>query len=190
MSIVLYLGGNLKEYEEKSKEIIKQSIGDGRFRCELCLHPMTRHSSYMRGIKETGQEIEITMVWCRACREYHALLPDFLLANKHYSGNEIESVIIDSATEAVSHIDTTASESTIRRWINQIGEKVKQAVGILKLLFGRSGKALSEIAIDPGPCYSELEQVLEMAPSSIKCSGNKLGIANMWLSTNGQPAFI
>jgi hypothetical protein len=190
MPIILYLGGNLKEYEKKSEGIIRGHISEGCFRCEQCLKPMARHSSYMHEIKETGQRIEITIVWCRACKKWHALLPDFLMPNKHYSGNEIESVIIDSATEPVSHIDTTASESTVRRWIKQIGEKIKQAVGILKLLFGRSGQAVSEIAIDPGPCYSELEQLLEMAPSPIKYSGNKLGMANIWLGANDLPAFI
>jgi len=190
MPIVLYLGADIKEYGLKSEEIIKQGINEGRYRCELCLRPMTRHSIYTREIKETGEKIRITMVWCRGCEEWHALLPDFLLPNKHYSGNEIESVIIDSATEPVSHIDTMASESTVRRWVKQVCEKVKQAVGILKLLFGRKGQAVSEIAIDPGPCYSELEQVLEMAPSSIKCSGNKLGMANIWLGANVPPAFI
>jgi hypothetical protein len=113
-----------------------------------------------------------------------------LLPHKHYSGNEIEGVIIDSATEPAILIETAASESTVRRWIKQIGEMIKRAVGILKLLFGRNGQAVSEIAIDPGPCYGELEQILEMAPSCIKCSGNKLGLANMWLGTNAMPIYI
>jgi hypothetical protein len=190
MPIVLYLGGNLKEYEEKSEGIIKQGISEGRFRCELCLCPMARHSSYMRGIKGTGQKIKITMVWCSKCRGWRALLPDFLLAYKHYSGNEIESVIIDSATERASHIETEASEPTVRRWIKQVGGRIRLAVSKLKLLFGREGRAASEIAIDPGPCYSELEQVLEKAPSAIKCSGNKLGMAIIWLVICGTPAFI
>jgi len=113
-----------------------------------------------------------------------------LLSNKHYSGNEIEGVIIDSATEHVSRIETAASESTVRRWIKQVGTRIRQAVGILKLLFGCEGKAISEIAIDPGPCYSELEQVLEKAPYDVKFSGNKLGMANIWLGTNDMLAFI
>jgi len=190
MSIVMYLGGNIKEYKNKNKEIIKRAISEGDIRCELCLRRMRRHSSYTRLIKETGEEIEITMVWCRKCRKWHALLPDFLLPNKHYSGNEIEGVIIDSATEAALQIETKASESTVRRWIEQVGGRIERAVGILKLLFGQAGQAVSEIAIDPGPCYSELEQILEMAPSPIKCSGNKLGMANIWLGANGLPAFI
>jgi hypothetical protein len=183
MTIVLFLGRNVKEYESKSEAIIKRYISEGAFRCEQCLQPMKQHSSYGREIKKTGQSIKIIMVWCRKCNNWHALLPDFLLPHKHYSGNEIEGVIIDSATEPVSQIDTEASESTVRRWINQTGEKIKQAVSILKYLFMQAGRAVSEATIDPGPVYSELEQVLEMAPSAVKYSGNKLGLANIWLGT-------
>ena len=184
MSIVLHLGRDVKEYSEKSKEIILQAISEGRFRCEFCLQPMVRHSNYERGIKETGQKVTITMVWCKACKKYHALLPDFLLPRKHYSGNEIESVIIDGGSLPVNQIDTEASEPTVRRWIQQIGERIKRAIGILKYLFGRAGQAVGEVAIDAGHCYSELEQLLEMAPQEVRYSGNKLGLANIWLGTN------
>jgi hypothetical protein len=141
-------------------------------------------------IKETGAQITIIVVWCSKCRVWHALLPDFLLPYKHYSGNEIESVIIDSAEEPIDHIETAASESTVRRWIKQIGTRITQAIGILKYLFRRSGHVVSEVAIDTGPGYSELEQILEMAPSSEKFSGNKLGLANIWLGTNAIAVYI
>ena len=111
-------------------------------------------------------------------------MPDFLLQNKHYSGNEIEGVIIDSATTPIKLIETQASEATIHRWIKQIGERIEQAVSILKYLFGQAGQAISELIIDAGTCFGELEQILQMAPLSVKCSGNKLGLANIWLGTN------
>jgi len=184
MCIVLFLGRNVKEYDDKNEEITQLLIRDGAFRCSFCLQPMTRHSSYERGIKETGQKITITMVWCSKCRISHALLPDFLLPHKHYSGNEIESVIIDSSAGSIGQIETEASEATVRRWIKQIGERIRQAISLLKFLFGRAGQAVSEAAIDTGPVYSELEQILERAPSPIKYSGNKLGLANLWLGTH------
>jgi len=190
MPIVIYLGRNVKEYESKSEEKITQLIKEGKLLCELCLKALKRHSKYIRTIKETGEEITIIMVWCSVCRKWHALLPDFLLANKHYSGNEIEEVIIESSTVAVNQIDTEASESTVRRWMKEVGEKIKQAVGILKCLFGREGQAVSETAIDAGQGYSELEQVLGKAPSDVKYSGNKLGLANIWLGTNKMAVFI
>jgi len=190
MPIVLYLGSDIKDYKWKSEGIIKQALQEGRILCELCLRQMARHSSYEREIKGTGEEITITMVWCRKCKNWHSLQPDFLLPYKHYSGNEIESVIIDSATEPTKLIDTKASESTVRRWVRQVGERIRQAVGVLKYLFGRDGHTVSETAIDAGLPYDELEQVLEMAPSTVKCSGNKLGLANIWLGTSSVPAYI
>jgi hypothetical protein len=187
----MYIGRDVNEYKEGSAEIIKRLISEGKLLCLICLRPMRRHSCYERGIKETGESITITVVWCRKCKKWHALLPDFIQPYKHYGGNEVESVVIDSATEpAVKLIETSASEATARRWIKQIGDRVRHAVGMLKYLFGREGKSVNEVAIDPGPCYSELEQVLEMAPRAIKCSGNKLGLANIWLGTGRIPAYI
>lgn len=151
---------------------------------------MKLHSHYTRGIKETGEKIEIYVVWCSDCRQWHALLPDFLLPNKQYSAIEIEGVIIDSAIESVSRIETEASESTVRRWIKQISERIKGAVSIIKYLFSKKGQALSEAAVDTGPAYDELAQVLEMAPSRVNYSKNKLGLANIWLGTNGVPTYI
>ena len=186
----MYLGRNVKEYDEKSGEIIKQAITWGRIRCELCLRPMRYHSNYIRTIKETGQKLRITVVWCSRCEKWHSLQPDFLLPHKHYGGNEIESVIIDSVALHADEIDTEAGPATVRRWIKQIGGRIRQAVSRLKYHFGRAGHAVSEAEIDAGHCYSELEQVLEMAPRPIKCSGNKLGLANIWLGSMGIPAYI
>jgi len=190
MPIIMYLGGNVKEYEEKSERIITEAISGGRLLCELCLKAMARHSSYERGKKETGEKLTITIVWCSKCRKWHALLPDFLLPRKHYSGNEIESVIIDSATLPVNQICTEASEATVWRWIEQVGDRIRQAVSLLKYIFGRAGQAVSEAAIDAGHCYEELELILEKAPQEIRCSGNRLGLANIWLGRNAAAAYI
>jgi len=189
-SIVMFLGREIKEYEEKSLEIIKLAIAKGKLLCERCFEPLAVHSSYWRGIKETGAHIRIKMVWCGKCKTWHAVLPDFLLPDKHYSGNEIEGVIIDGATTPINQIDTKASESTVRRWLKQIGERIVKAVGKLKYRFGRDGHTVNEVAIDAGYCYSELEQVLEKAPATVKSSGNKLGLANIWLGTCGMSVYI
>jgi len=190
MSIILYLGHNVNEYEAGREKIIEELISSGGILCESCLRSMACHSVYTRKIKETGQQITITVVWCSKCRIWHSLLPDFLIPHKHYSGNEIESVIIDSDLVPLNQIETEASESTVRRWVNQICGKIRQAVNTLKYLFKQAGQPVSEAAIDAGPCYSELEQILEMAPSALKYSGNKLGLANLWLSTNDVITYI
>lgn len=192
MPIVMYLGRNVNEYSEKSEEIISQAISAKKILCELCLKQMRRHSEYDREIKETGQKITIIVVWCRGCSTWHSLQPDFLLPCKHYSGNEIEGVIIDSATEPVGHIDTTASEPTVRRWVKQIGNRIVEAASKLRRQFSQAGYAVGIAAIDAGHCYNELEQILTAVPEQdeIKCCGNKLGLANIWLRTIGIPSYI
>jgi len=202
MAIVLYLGKDVKDYEKRGKEIIAQRIRAGEIRCELCAQPMKQHSSYERGIKESGQKIQIQIVWCKKCKQGHALLPDFLLPNKHYSGNEIESVLIDSQgwgkegwgkeESAVNEIETEASESTVRRWIKQIGERIKRAVSLLKYIFMHIlQKTLSELTISENATgYAELEEILEKAPVTVEYSGNKLGLANIFLGINGRSAYI
>jgi len=190
MSIVLYLGRSVKEYTETSEKTVQALIRTESLRCEFCLQPMKRHSGYERGIKETGEKLWIIIVRCKTCNKGHALLPDFLLPGKHYSGNEIESVIIDSASIPVEEIETEASEPTVRRWIIQIEEGIKRAVNIIKYLFNRAGKAISELSITEGASYSELEQLLEMAPKPLKSSGNKLGLANLWIGTNEVKAYL
>ena len=190
MPIVMFIGKNVKEYKEKSAEVIKCAISGGRLLCSVCLSPLRRHSEYERKIKESGEPISITIVWCRACREFHALLPDFLLPRKHYSGNEIEGVMIEIGATGVSQTDTYASESTVRRWVKQVGEGVRRAVSRLKVRFGRAGRAVSEVAIEAGGAYEELEQILEMAPCAVESSGNRLGLANLWLGTEGPAEYI
>ena len=190
MPIVMYLGKNINDYREKSKKIIDETLSNGEIRCEFCARGMLYHSNYNRNIKETGEKLTIIMVWCRPCDNWHSLQPDFLLPHKHYSGNEIESVIIDSATEPIISIETMASLSTVIRWIEQIGERIIGAIGKLKILFIQMGAAISEIAINPGHCYSELEQTLELAPLNLRYSGNKLGLANIWLRKTEMPMFI
>jgi len=190
MPIVMYLGRNIKEYLENGESEIKRALSAGEICCDLCLKRQRYHSQYNRTIKETGEELTIIVVWCRRCKKWHSLQPDFLLSPKHYSGNEIECVVIDSANEPVSHIETQASESTVRRWIRDVGAGIVGAVGNLKFHFGRAGHAVNEIAITPGHCYDELEQILELAPYEMDCCGNKLGLANMWLRSMGAMAYI
>ena len=192
MSIILHLGRNVNEYNEISKKVIEELLKEGKILCEYCLTPMHKHSVYTRGIKETGEKIKIVFVQCTACAQHHghALLPDFILQYKQYSGNEIEGVIIDSMTQSASEIDTKASESTVKRWIKQIGERIIRAVSILKAVFKEKSQEFTEMRLTPGHCYSELEQLLEMAPNAQKYSGNKLGLANIWLTRHNRWSYI
>ena len=191
MSIVLFLGKSVKEYKETYFERIKAMFDSGQIMCEISLTPMKWHLTYSRKIKEMGERIWIVFAQCTVCRKHHghALQPDFLLPHKHYSAKEIESVIIDSAECPAKEIVTMASESTVRRWIEQIGSRIIRAVSILKATFIEMGRAFSEVVLDAGHCYSELEQMLEMAPSAQRHS-NKLGLANLWLSRHNRKSYI
>jgi hypothetical protein len=210
MSIILYLGHDVKEYNAKSEKskieseegseesetqseiIINKLLEEGKLLCDICLEPLKRHSNYTRGIRETGETLEITYVFCKDCKHGHALLPDFILRYKQYSGNEIESVLIDSKNQAAKEIATKASESTIKRWIKGVGDSVKKAVSILKSIFMEFGKKISETQLDAGFCYDELEQMMDMAPETVtvKYSGNKLGWANLWLGRHNRRSYI
>jgi len=197
MSIIMFLGRDVKEYKEKSLEIIANAIENRALLCEFKSTPMQIHMHYPRGVKRGAgkadrDKIEVYFVICKACdvAHGHALLPDFLLPYKQYGADEVESVIIDSATQAVSAIDTEASESTARRWIKQVGGRVVRAVSVLKAIFMEIGRAIAETRIAPGHCYGELEQVLEMAPCKLRYGGNKLGLANMWLGRQSRREYI
>jgi len=186
MAIVLFLGQDVKEYTEKKEEMLGRYISEGGICCEFCTKSMRRHSSYTRGIKETGEKLEITLVHCRDCVNFHALLPDFILPHKQYGANEIEGVVIDGQTLPVTQIDTAASESTARRWIRVINENLKNAISILKYLF-----ETSLVMTDwEATAYGEMEQVLFMAPERINTSGNRLGWANIWLGTHIRSVLI
>jgi hypothetical protein len=196
----MYLGKSVKEYSDKVKEIIdnkikgrekiKKLVGECGIQCEQCFCLMSVHSKYERNIVDLKETIVIFVVWCMACKVWHALLPDFLLPHKHYSADEIEGVMIDSASSPLTEIEREASEPTVRRWIREIGHRVIKTVSILKALFRRLGQPISEVAITPSAPYNELEQILEMAPNPLNFSGNKLGLANIWLKSNDTPSHI
>jgi hypothetical protein len=127
---------------------------------------------------------------CKNCKHGHALLPDFMLQYKQYSANEIEGVIIESKNSPVDQIETAASASTVRRWITSVSNHIKRAVSIIKRVFMDLNKIISEIQLDAGFCYDELEQLLDMAPYTVKYSGNKLGWANLWLGRHNRRSYI
>jgi len=197
MSIVIFLGKDVNEYNEKSLEIIENALNNKILLCEYKSTPLKIHLHYARKIrfganKSKRAKIEIYFLICKECERQHghALLPDFLSPYKQYSADEIESVIIDSASQPVSEIDTEASESTIRRWIKQVGHRIIRAVSVLKAVFMEMGRIIAEVRLTPGHCYSELEQLLEMAPGTPKYGGNKLGLANIWLSRQSRRMYI
>jgi hypothetical protein len=166
--------------------MIREASASGELLCEECRRALKINTSYVRKIKESGESLTIRVLRCTCGAKGHALLPDFLLPHKHYSANEIESVIIDAKDTAVSDIETEASEATIRRWLTQIGERITGAVSVIKAIFIKIGDAVSEIHCGEAECgYDELEILLGYARRRLKSSGNKLGLANLWLEFGG-----
>jgi F0F1-type ATP synthase membrane subunit b/b' len=196
MSIVLFLGADVNEYRKKSQDIITKAIAEGQMRCEHCNQPLNRHSSYTRGIKETGEQIEIIIVSCKNCKDAgqhkhsHALLPDFILPRKHYSAYEIEKVIGQHASQPVSDIDTEASESTVRRWIEEMEQKMQRAINSIKWQFIEMKATVSEIRSEAKTRYEELVDLLKAAPKQPQSSNSQLGLANLWLGIRGRGYYL
>ena len=181
MSIIAYLGSTVKDYLEKGKAMLaglQVSCPD---------HPakvMAFHSTYPRTIKETGEKVVIHILICHKCKKTIAVLPDFLLPNKHYSANEVESVILQVADGVATYdIDTPASVSTTRRWIREMNDesgRLQEQVSRLKILAISHGCAISEIILAGLPLIEQIMEFVQVLPK-IRFSGNLLGYANIYL---------
>jgi len=179
MSIIAHLGSNVKEYREKHQKILQ---GLSIFCKKHLIEKMCPHAQYKRTIKETEEEIYIQRLICHKCGKTESILPDFLQSYKHYSANEIESVIIQAETTSVYDIETAASVYTVRRWIKTIRSKVAASVSLLKsLVLKKALKIPSEIELAE---LSLLEQVKNLAQCLPKVhnSGNMLGLADILTS--------
>jgi hypothetical protein len=191
MSTITHISDSVSEYKEKGESEIRRIIAEGHIKCGVCFKALGIHSSYIRGVKETKDKIRIVILRCKSkCEGGKALLPDFLSPNKHYSIKEIEKVVFEAQDKSVSDIDTEASESTVRRWISQVGERITAATSVVKAIFVSMGAAVSELAIDARGGFCELESLLDAAPKPIRHSGATLGLANLWLRARPPPKYI
>ena len=191
MSIIAYICDSVKKYKANGISIVNEMVAAGQFRCSLCIKPLYIQSYYTRGIKETGESIDIAVLRCRSkCMKGDALLPDFIAPQKHYGAREIEKVMIESQTKRVSDVETKASESTVYRWIAQVGASITAAISVVKAIYVSLGTAVSELALDVRGGFAELESLLDMAPKRINHSGITLGLANIWLGARSPPSHI
>jgi len=129
MSIIASLGKGVKEYLASYLSLLENM----EFFCEK--HPGQRlayHGTYTRSVKETGEEIPIQRLICYECKKAKtggtiSVLPDFIKPRKQYSGVEINSVIEQSsAGKNPYNVDSTASVSTIRRWLREISTQDRE----------------------------------------------------------------
>jgi ribosomal protein S27AE len=184
MAIITYLGRNVNEYREKSEKILRAK----EIYCPK--HPdekMAMHDNYQRGIKESGEKIQIMRLICNKCGGTQAILPDFLLPYKQYSADEIEAVIMDAETNDVYEIETKASVYTIRRWIKELSEKMKSWISVMKaILIEMHGYTPSEISMAGMTPIEQIRELKQQLPK-IKASGNLLGYASMYAVKLGIP---
>jgi len=191
MSIIAHICDDVKSYIDKGEQAIREMIAQGRFRCGTCFKPLQIHSSYRRGVKEKGVDLEIKILRCDSrCGKGHALLPDFISPNKHYGMHEIEKVVAEAQAKRVSEIDTRASESTARRWVAHVAARMAEAASAIKAAFVALGSPVSELLLDRRGGFSELESLLDAAPRLVPHSGTTLGLANLWLGSRSPPVFI
>jgi len=87
-------------------------------------------------------------------------------------------------------VETTASVSSIRRWMAEFREKSLQVTGALKsLLFRFYKKAVNEIELSGLKLFRGLERILEKFPE-IKSSNLVIGDTNIWLTNHLTGIFI
>jgi len=178
MPIVAYLGKTINDYMKNAIDLLNALV----FYCPVCGEKMGYHCSYPRQIKENGVTIRINRLICQntTCNKTQAVLPDFVAPYKHYSANEIESVLLDSIDTEPESIDTPASIATVRRWLNDYETKTTDWISNLKaILLSQTGKLISELRFN-GHFMDHLALILEELPP-IKKSGNVLGAALIYI---------
>lgn len=154
---------------------------------------MKYQSNYNRHV-HIGDSVEWIKIYrfeCMSCNRTHAILPDFICPRKHYSACDIEFVLKDVEDNIPAEdIETTASISTVKRWIKEFGEKVKEAAGSLKsLLYTIVSKTISEIVLSNLTPFKLLERLLKEFPE-IDNSNFVIGEANIWLLNNTAGIYI
>ena len=179
MPIIAYLGKTINEYISNALILLNAL----EFYCPVCGEKMEYHCRYHRNIKEKGITIWINRLKCQntACNKTLAVLPDFVAPYKHYSANEIESVLLGSIDTEPESIDTPASLATVRRWLSDYKTKTTDWISNLKaILLLLTGKLISELRLN---CHfmEQLTLILEELPP-IKKSGNVLGAALIYIS--------
>ena len=179
MPIIAYLGKTINEYIN-SALILLSAL---EFYCPVCGEKMTYHDDYPRKIKEKGITIRINRIKCKkkTCNKTQAVLPDFIAPYKHYSADEIESVILESIDTEPESINTPASLATVRRWLKSYETESTDWLSKLKtILHAVAGKSISGLQLN---CHwiEELPKFIKKLPP-IQTSGNILGDALIYIN--------
>lgn len=95
---------------------IKHFIKEGKILCPNCGSKVYVHSVYWRQVIDMDPhavKIRILKIKCAnsSCAKIHAILPDFIVPQKHYSKKIIKQALIETTDS-----DCSAEDSTIFRW--------------------------------------------------------------------------
>jgi hypothetical protein len=193
--IITYLGKDCKSYERE-----KWKTYDREWLCPECHGRAHIHCSYTRKVIElksgemdfeTVKEIRIVRIKCISedCGKTHAIIPDFLCPKKRYKAEDIEETIeIYEVKGNVKEVETTAEESTVRRWIKQYLSKIEKIIAAIeKILLKEHVEQVSLIDFEVKG-MSRLKIIIDKF-QEIKNSC-KIGFLNQILSSNGLNIFL
>ncbi|AUS95457.1 DUF6431 domain-containing protein [Clostridium thermosuccinogenes] len=187
--IIAYLGRNVKEYRRNCLKFLERL----ELICPKCGGKKTFHDRYARHV-HMGEEIEwinIFRVICSKCGKTHAIIPDFIRPYKHYSACDSELVLRDQEDGIpLEEIETAASISTLRRWVEEFRQRGRQAAGALRaILYRYYGKFVNELEMIETKVFHMIERLLGLLPQ-IESSHLAIGETNMWLTNHLAGVFV
>lgn len=187
--IIAYLGRNVKEYRRNCLRILEGLD----LICPICGGRTSFHDSYDRHV-HIGERIEwlsLFRVICGKCGKTHAIIPDFIRPYKHYSACDTEMVLLDQEDGIpLEEIETSASISTLRRWVAEFKHRGRQAAGALRsILYRHYGRLINELETASPKIFRMIERLLELLPK-VESSHLAIGEANMWLTNHMAGVFV
>lgn len=187
--IIAYLGRNVKDYRQNFLRYLDAL----ELTCPVCGGKTGYHDNYDRHVHigEIVEWIIIHRVKCGECQTTHAVIPDFIRPYKHYSACDTEMALRDLEDGiAADKVETTASISTLKRWMAEFREKGNQAAGILRsLLFRLYHNTVSELVLDGLNIFTTLERILTEFPD-VQSSNLTISEANLWITNHATGNFI
>jgi len=165
----------------------KELVRTGAVLCPLCYGTLTVHGSYSRHCRDEGGNRSygwIAQGHCITCNVYPALIPDFIMAYKHYKTEVIEGVV--AACEEGNVVEGlggyAADASTMRRWVRQFRERGAQSVGwLLSGLLTVYERHIGSLEMRNKSLLKQLAWLLQEYPVSE--SSGVFGRANIILTT-------
>ena len=155
--------------------------------CVLCFGSLRYHDCYDRKTKDEDGHRHfgwIAQGYCKDCKVYPALIPDFIMPHKHYSAEVIEAVIAESESgRVVEQFGGCAADvSTMRRWIKQFNVRGASAVGwMIAALFEVYERHLRVFELRQKKLLNQLARLLHEFPDYD--GGSIFGTVNIILTT-------